>query len=343
MFGISRIGLAAIVLITVLASAFTSQRMYSHQQSLRESSRYDLSWTASMGALEYARLQLAVARVSQGGGTAEVGLRYDIFLNRLAILNSGEAAIFLATRPTQAAAVRRAKAAMEQIKPLLDRIDQPGVAEQASRMLLPAITGLTGLASVAHQHGSDRIADDEANLFFLHWMFTGLVALLLVTGVALIILLSRRMSEVRATKERLETTAARLTAALVDADAGNLAKSTFLATMSHEIRTPLNAMLGLTTSLLDDLRTGPHGGPLETIRDAGDSLLRLLNDILDFSKLDAKLMTFEEMTFSPAAVTGNVAKILDARAEAKLIGLVLLTSRNCPRACWGIRAGSSRS
>ena len=335
MFGISKFGLVTIVLITVVASGYLSQRMYSHQKSLRESSRYDLAWTTSQAAQEYVRLQFAIAQASQGGGAAEVSLRYDIVLNRLQVLSAGEAAAFLATRPTHAAAVRRVSAILAQLQPLMDRIGQPGVAEQISPLMATATAPLIALASIAHRYGAERIASDEAKLFFLHWMFTALVALLICSGVALIALLGRHMAELRSTKETLEDTAVRLTAAVADADAGNRAKSTFLATMSHEIRTPLNAMIGLTTSLLDDLKTGPHGGVLETIHDAGNSLLRLLNDILDFSKLDAGLMTLEQTTFSPAALASNVVSILEARARAKSVNLILRASSDVPIALLG--------
>jgi signal transduction histidine kinase/DNA-binding NarL/FixJ family response regulator len=309
--------------------------MYSRQQSLRESSRYDLAWTTGQAAQEYLRLQLAVSRVLHGGTKEEVGLRYGIALSRMQVLSAGEAAEFLATRPVHAASVRRAAAALAQIEPWIERIDQPGVAEQVIPLLTPMTGPLIGLSSIAHRDGAERIAGDEGDLFFLHWVFTALVALLICLGVGLIMLLSRRMTELRTTKATLEKTAVQLTEALTAADAGNLAKSTFLATMSHEIRTPLNAMLGLTGSLMEDLGTGPHRGLLETIRDAGDSLLRLLNDILDFSKLDAGRMTMEEVAFSPAALSDSVASILEPRAKAKPISLTQITKPDLPAGLLG--------
>ena len=337
MFGISKLGLVTIILITVVASGYTSQRMYSSQQSLRESSRYDLAWTTSQAAQEYLRLQLAVARVVQGGTKEEVALRYGIAFSRMQVLSAGEAAAFLVTRPIYAAAVQRTAAILAQIEPLVERVDQPGVAERVVSLLAPTTGSLIALSAIAHRDGAERIAGDEGNLFLLHWIFTALVAVLICLGVGLIILLARRMTELGATKATLEQTAVQLTGALTAADAGNLAKSTFLATMSHEIRTPLNAMLGLTGSLMEDLGTGPHRGLLETIRDAGDSLLRLLNDILDFSKLDAGRMTLEEVAFSPAALSDGVASILASRAKAKSITLSLITRPDLPAGVLGDR------
>ena len=71
------------------------------------------------------------------------------------------------------------------------------------------------------------------------------------------------------------------------ADSANLAKSDFLATMSHEIRTPLNGMLGIL-ELVEQTPINPElRGALDTIRESGHSLQRIIDDILDFSKVEA--------------------------------------------------------
>ncbi len=106
------------------------------------------------------------------------------------------------------------------------------------------------------------------------------------------------------------------------ADDANRAKSGFLAMMSHEIRTPLNAVLGLAGTLLDASLTPAQCEVVTAIRDAGDSLLRILNDILDFSKLDAGRMSFEAAPFSPATLTQNAISVLGPRARAKGLAIV---------------------
>lgn len=112
------------------------------------------------------------------------------------------------------------------------------------------------------------------------------------------------------------------------AEAANHAKSSFLAMMSHEIRTPMNGVLGLAGTLLDEDLSPSQRQMVETIRDSGATLLRILNDILDFSKLDAGKMTFEEAPFSPAGLTDGIVSILGVRASAK--GLRLLMSTGTP-------------
>lgn len=108
------------------------------------------------------------------------------------------------------------------------------------------------------------------------------------------------------------------------AEQANQAKSGFLATMSHEIRTPMNGVLGLAGTLLEGELTAEQRHIATSIRDSGDTLLRILNDILDLSKLEAGRMTFEDMAFSPVTLTHGIISILGPRARAK--GLIITVS-----------------
>ncbi len=68
------------------------------------------------------------------------------------------------------------------------------------------------------------------------------------------------------------------------------AKDEFLANMSHELRTPLNAILGLSETLLEEIRgaLNPHQqGMVHNIESSGRHLLALITDILDLSKVEA--------------------------------------------------------
>src|SRR5215510_8581850 len=99
------------------------------------------------------------------------------------------------------------------------------------------------------------------------------------------------VAELEETKQRLEATTKDLTAALDAADAGDRAKSQFLATMSHELRTPLNAIIGFAEFLGTDLcgpLTDKQRGYVGVIHRAGAHLLALVNDVLDLSRVDAR-------------------------------------------------------
>jgi signal transduction histidine kinase len=109
--------------------------------------------------------------------------------------------------------------------------------------------------------------------------------------------LRAHVTELEATKQKLETTTGDLQKALEAAAASNRAKSQFLATMSHELRTPLNAIIGFSEILATEL-FGPLGNEryleyANDVQNSGAHLLGLINDILDFSKVDAGQLHLE--------------------------------------------------
>ena len=69
------------------------------------------------------------------------------------------------------------------------------------------------------------------------------------------------------------------------------AKDEFLTNMSHELRTPLNTILGISESLLEQLR-GPlnerQQESLRMIEISGHHLLALINDILELAKVESE-------------------------------------------------------
>ncbi len=71
------------------------------------------------------------------------------------------------------------------------------------------------------------------------------------------------------------------------AEEANKAKSLFLANMSHEIRTPMNGILGMVQLLGATTVNKEQGVYLETIKESGLSLLKIIDDILDFSKIES--------------------------------------------------------
>lgn len=85
------------------------------------------------------------------------------------------------------------------------------------------------------------------------------------------------------------------------AEAGNRAKTAFIANMSHEVRTPLNAIIGFSEVLLDGLAGELNAKQKEfanEIVEAGQRILQLFLNVLDYARIesgDTKLRTSDFM------------------------------------------------
>ena len=107
------------------------------------------------------------------------------------------------------------------------------------------------------------------------------------------------------------------------AETANVAKSAFLANMSHEIRTPLNAITGMAYLLRRSGLSAEQGERLDKLETAGKHLLEIINAVLDLSKIEAGKFTIEQKPLNIAAVVGNVISMMQSRAQARQLQLLV--------------------
>ena len=109
--------------------------------------------------------------------------------------------------------------------------------------------------------------------------------------------------------------------ALQQAEDATTAKSEFLANMSHEIRTPLNAILGFSQLLQSAPLEGPHLEYMVNLRQAGESLLRILNDVLDYSKMEAGRLELVNESFDLKDLLSAVTQLFSYQLLEKNLSL----------------------
>ncbi len=125
----------------------------------------------------------------------------------------------------------------------------------------------------------------------------------------------------RQARERLDTTDARLAAAVVHAE--RQARTEFLGRFSHDVRMPLNGILGMTELLADTSLTPRQREYTLTIRSSGENLLLLLNEALDWSQLESGHLEIQHTDFDlPQLVVDSIETVL-LRAEEKHIELIV--------------------
>jgi PAS domain S-box-containing protein len=127
-------------------------------------------------------------------------------------------------------------------------------------------------------------------------------------------------------------TEALLRAALDRAEAGDRAKSQFLATMSHEVRTPLNGIVGFT-SLLAEMPLAPEAREyVQTIQTSGEALIQLTGDILDFARIESGSLKLEAQPASPRAVVEDALDLFAVQAAERGIYLLHWVEEDVPAA-----------
>ncbi|MBN2146485.1 MAG: PAS domain-containing protein [Anaerolineales bacterium] len=75
-----------------------------------------------------------------------------------------------------------------------------------------------------------------------------------------------------------------------DAEAASRAKTLFLGNISHEFRTPLAVVMNyaeLLQEMTESRGETEYSSRLETVRRAGERLLKMINDVLEISRLDS--------------------------------------------------------
>ena len=94
-----------------------------------------------------------------------------------------------------------------------------------------------------------------------------------------------------------------------DANAANIAKTTFLNHMSHDLRTPMNAIVGFTDIAMKRKPDKEVEDCLKKIRQSSEYLMTLINDVLDISRIESGKLEYKPVLVDLRDMTDTVLSI----------------------------------
>ncbi|MBV2186630.1 MAG: response regulator [Rhizobium sp.] len=250
----------------------------------------------------------------------EFSLRYDILYSRAQLVMESKFGDYFSNDPKVVGMLDEIRAQVSGVQPVFDAyaLGKMPAAGELERLndALAALSKTTEelLIHTNMQTSADR-ADARDIILELERTSAIMLGLLMISVVFLVVTLRRQLKSVRKAGLELEGMAQRLTEAYEAADAGNRAKSQFMATMGHEIRTPLNAILGMSELLEYSELPEDALSSVKTIRSSGEALLEVINEILDYSKIEHGKLELEERAVDIRALAETTVSIIRGRAD----------------------------
>lgn len=121
--------------------------------------------------------------------------------------------------------------------------------------------------------------------------------------------------------DELDDKNATLSHALIKSEAGNQAKTDFLAMMSHEIRTPLNGVIGILDLLAESKIDTEQQQFIDVAVTSAEGLQKILNDFLDFAKLDSGHLSLETVPVEATKLLSETRDLFQIDGKAKNVHL----------------------
>lgn len=196
--------------------------------------------------------------------------------------------------------------------------DDRWVGTIVNKAIAQSASLLTGVVLAENSVTNDRVT--------LHEFIQANAGTVMFIAVAIIGVLLLLLSRLVAGQRKLEAALAEAR----EANAANVAKTTFLNSMSHDIRTPMNAIIGFTNIALSMSPEEKVRNCLEKIMKSSDYLMSLINDVLDISRIESGKIKYEPVPCDITEITDTVLAVAHGFLQGRNIEFVV--TRGTPTA-----------
>ena len=194
---------------------------------------------------------------------------------------------------------------------MFTRKDDRRVATIVNKAIEQSASLLNGVVLAENSFTNDRVT--------LHEFIQANAGTVVIVAAAIIGLLLLLLSRLMIGQRKLEAALAEAS----EANAANVAKTTFLNSMSHDIRTPMNAIIGFTNIALSMSPEEKLRNCLEKIMQSSDYLMSLINDVLDISRIESGKIKYEPVPCDITEITDTVLSVAHGFLQGRNIEFIV--------------------
>jgi signal transduction histidine kinase/DNA-binding response OmpR family regulator len=314
--------MSVVLLVVVLFSMLVD--IASRYTKLQDGFRENAVWSMYQLDRESRKFLDALHRMVEDGDRSRGAIktavtRYDIVFSRIQTVEKGRFDINVNADGDIARDIMAIRTMIRGAEPVFNALALGREVSQAdldqTKRNFDALLNMTEeLLVYTNNAASTYRADTRTELASLQIRSALMIGLLVFCVACLVYSLRRQLRSMREAGASLEAMAERLNSAYLDAEAGNRAKSQFMATIGHEVRTPLNAILGTAELLQLSALPPPICAGITTIRRSGESLLEIINEVLDFAKIEHGNLVIETRAVDIREVAVTAMEIIRDRA-----------------------------
>ncbi|WP_051242435.1 putative bifunctional diguanylate cyclase/phosphodiesterase [Stappia stellulata] len=194
----------------VLVIMVQAEAVLTTGEAVNRSMRYDIAMSGLNGRLDAVNSMERTARYAASGSAEDArGARlfHDILLSRIDTWSAGAFWSFVATSPERIALLERARAKVNGLTPLYERLEDPAVLSEIRRTLRGAVQDVTLIGSQAMMANLAEAEEIRRTLREHQQIQNSLVTVLIVFGAVLLAMMSYQARRLRLARELAERNA----------------------------------------------------------------------------------------------------------------------------------------